>query len=446
MHDTEQQTREECLRTAAARIAARLLDAGHQAWYVGGCVRDALLDRPLKDIDIVTDARPEQVEQLFEKSRFVGKKFGVCLVKMDGHDFEVATFRKDGVYLDHRHPDAVTYGSMEDDAARRDFTVNALYQHPRTGEVRDLVGGLPDLDARKLRCVGDPFRRFNEDALRLLRAIRFATRYGFEFEAGTWQAMTELAPTIEYISPERHREELDRMLRGPAPSRALMLMDECGLLDFLLPEISAMKGVEQGRDYHPEGDVFQHTLLVMEKIQPRTSINVWAALLHDVGKPPTFERVDGRITFYEHQNVGADMARRILARLRFPGEVIDAVEAIVRRHMQFMNVEKMKPSTLRKFLSAHTIEHDLAVHRADSLGSWGSLAHYDFCLGKLREFEEHEEPVLPPPLVNGHDVMALGIPAGPRVGEALRLVQEKQLDGELVSREEALDWLRENHL
>lgn len=432
------------LRETATQVAAALIAAGHEAWFVGGSVRDGLLGLPLKDVDIATSATPDQVKALFRDAKLVGKRFGVCVVRRGGHQFEIATFRHDGAYLNHRHPETVTFGSREDDAARRDFTANALYQHPVTGEIVDPTGGLADLKARVLRCVGEPRRRFHEDALRLLRAIRFAARFGFTIERETWLAIRELAPTIQFISPERQRDELTAMLTGPDPAKALRLLDESGLLELVLPEISAMHGVEQGREHHPEGDVFEHTLLVVHHALPRTTVNAWAALLHDVAKPPTFARdpETGRISFYEHQSVGAEMARAIMERLKFPNEEINIVANVVARHMDFRNTPQMKLSTLRRFLGAPSIEADLAVHRADCLGSTGRLDYWEFCRAKIAEFGAQPDGALPPPLLRGNDLLKMGMKPGAAVGDVLKRAMDLQLNGELKTREEALEWGR----
>lgn len=433
---------EKALREGAIDLCTTLRHAGHQAWLVGGCVRDELLNLPIKDIDITTDARPEQVERLFPKAKLVGAKFGVVLVKMEDHAYEVATFRKDGKYLDHRHPEWVDYGTMEEDARRRDLTINALYLDPVSGEVRDFSTGRADLKDRLLRCVGDPRERFREDALRLVRAIRFAARLGFEIEHETWLAIRELAPLIEYISPERQREELTRIFLHPSAKRGLELLDASGLLHWVLPEIEALKGVEQGKRYHPEGDVFVHTSLVLHHVEPRTVETVWAALLHDVAKPATFARdtETGAISFYEHQRIGAEMARVILEKFKFSNDEIDTICALVARHMMFMTVEKMNRGTLRKFIGAPTIESDLALHRADCLGSNGLLDYWEFTRARMAEFAA--EPVLPPPLINGHDLMAMGIPPGPTLGKLLAQVRDLQLNDELKTAEEALAWVR----
>ncbi len=436
---------QERLREGAVEIVRTLGKKGHRAYFVGGCVRDELLGLPLKDIDIATDARPETIRELFPGSRFVGAKFGVALVRRNDLAYEVATFRKDGRYLDHRRPSFVTHGSFEEDARRRDFTINALFEDPLSGEIHDPTGGRADLERGVIRCVGDPEKRFNEDALRLLRAVRFASRFQFDIEPDTFEAMRELAHTIEYISPERQRDELTGILKTPQPSVGLRLMDRARLLRWLLPEIEAMKGIEQGKTWHPEGDVFQHTMQVMDHIEPRTTVNVWAALLHDVGKPPTYQRDEtGHITFYDHQYVGAKMAEEIMTRLRFSRAERDAVASVVRRHMMFKDVTHMRPARLRRFISAPTIENDLAVHRADCLGSRGWLEKYHFVKEKKEELEQRREPAVPPPLITGHDLMELGMPQGPEIGRMLRAVQELQLEGELKSREEALEWVRRN--
>ncbi len=429
------------MREEALAVVGRLRESGFSAYFVGGCVRDELLGLPLKDIDIATDARPEAVQALFPKAQLVGAAFGVVIVHRGGHQFEVATFRRDGEYRDHRHPETVTYGTMEEDAARRDFTCNGLYFDPVEATVIDLVGGRTDLQARRLRCIGDPAERFQEDALRLLRAIRFATRLGFKIEELTWRALKAQAHLLAYISPERVRDELTGMLTGPAPGRALELLRDSGLLEIVLPDVAAMDGVEQGKQHHPEGDVFRHTCLVLDCLEPRTPVTAWAALLHDIGKPATFRREEeGRITFYEHQSVGAAMAEEIMVRLRFSRSEVEAVRSIVARHMQFMNVRHMRPATLRRFLAAPTIAEDLAVHRADCLGCHGKLDAFDFVRGKLHELES-EGPGLPPPLVSGHELIAAGYTPGPRFREILEDVQTRQLEGEITTPDEAMTYI-----
>jgi poly(A) polymerase len=428
---------------AARTVASALHGAGFQAWLVGGCVRDRLLALPLKDADLATDARPEQVASLFPKTQFVGARFGVSIVPVGEERLEVATFRRDGPYTNHRHPEFVDFGTIEQDAARRDFTVNALFEHPFTGEIRDYHGGLKDLREKRLRAVGDPHQRFEEDALRILRAIRFSARLGFAIEPTTWRAMVDRAHTLLHLSPERHREELTTMLLSPAAPRAIALLDEAGILPLLLPEVAALKGVEQGREFHPEGDAYVHTLLVVEKVEPRTLRSVWSALLHDIGKAPTFRRdpVTRRISFHEHQHVGAEMAEKILSRLRFSLADSAAIVSATARHMAFLDVQRMSRGTLRRFLGHPEIELDLTLHRADALGSNGWLGAYDFCRAQLEQYAS--EPVVPKPLLRGSELMELGVPEGPEVGKMLREMQELQLEGMLVDRHGALAFVRQ---
>lgn len=430
------------LADAARGIVARLAAAGHEALFVGGCVRDGLLGLPVEDIDIATDAPPERIATLFPEVRLVGASFGVCLVRAEGHEFEVATYRKDGRYVDHRRPESVEYGTQEEDTQRRDFTVNALYYHPQSQRTIDRVGGRDDLAARRIRTVGEPSERFAEDALRLLRAIRFAARLDFEIEARTWDALRAAARDIAHVSAERVREELTLILLGAAPARAFRLLDASGLLAQVLPEVAALKGVEQSPEHHPEGDVFVHTLLALEHVEPRTPVACWAALLHDIGKPATAEvRPDGRIGFFGHEKLGAEMAEAICRRLRFSNDDTRRITEIVARHMRFINARQWRTATMRRFLSADTIEEDLAVHRADCLASHGRLAAWELVSGELERLRERREPPLPPPLLTGHDLIEAGLQPGPGFRQLLERAQDLQMEGELTSREEALRWL-----
>jgi len=436
------------LDDAALSVMRRLRDAGHLAWQVGGCVRDRLLGLALKDIDIATDATPARLAELFGGVKLVGASFGVCIVPVGEHRFEVATFRRDGRYVDKRRPESVEYGTMEDDAQRRDFTVNALYFDPLNGEVRDLVGGREDLAAGVIRTVGEPERRFDEDALRLLRAVRFAARLDFRIEDATRAAIARLAPTIRAVSPERHREELTLMLTGPHPGRAFRLMDELGLLAELLPEVSALHGVEQGRRFHPEGDVFVHTMLCLDNLAPedRTPVAGWAMLLHDIGKAATFERrEDGRITFYQHEHVGADMAGRVCERFRFSADDARRICDVVRRHMKFVGAREWSRSTMRRFVAADTLREDLAIHRADALSSVKDLSAWEFVRDAAEALRgEAERPTLPPPLLTGADLIALGYRPGPKFREILEAVQEEQLEGRLADGDAARVWVIHN--
>lgn len=428
---------------AARHVCATLRAHGYRAYFVGGCVRDRLLGLPVKDFDVATDAPPERLRRLFPRVDLVGASFGVVLVRDSGHSIEVATFRKDGNYVDFRHPSHVEPGTMEEDAARRDFTINALYYDPEREETIDLVGGLEDLRTRTLRAVGDPAKRFHEDALRLLRAVRFAARYGLALDPATRDAIHDLAPNVEFLKAERIREELNRMFLAPTAPRALELLAELQLLPWVLPEIDAMRGVEQGRRFHPEGDVFAHTCRVLGIVEPRTVETVWAALLHDVGKPPTYRRDEhGNIHFTRHEHVGADMARAILARLKFSNAELERIVTLVARHMEFMTVTEMRESTLRRFIGAPEFEELLQLHRADCLGSNGRLDYYDFLRRKQEEFAHPQAPALPPPLVNGHDLQELGMQPGRAIGALLRELYDAQLEGRIATKEQALEAAR----
>lgn len=434
---------EPSLLEGAGEVARRLIGAGHRALWVGGCVRDALLGRHLKDVDFATDARPQHLTSLFPGSRLVGASFGVVVVPIGGRNFDVATFRKDGRYLDFRHPASVEFGRLEDDARRRDFTVNAIYFDTATGRFEDPQDGRSDLARRILRCVGDPRDRFTEDALRLLRAVRFAARLGFEIDPPTSAAMRVLAPNVQYLSPERVRDELTLMLTDAVPSRAVHLLEQHGLLEWTLPEVAALHGVEQGAEHHPEGDVFKHTMLCIDRLEPKSAVLAWAMLLHDIGKPLTFRRWDdGGISFHDHERVGAEMARSILSRLRFPVDFVERVSLLVSRHMRFLSIEKMRRSTLRRFLGSETIEEELALHRADCLGSNGRLDYFDFARRHLDEFAREGEHALPPPLVNGRDLIDLGMKPSADLGRLLRALHDEQLEGRITSREEALERAR----
>jgi poly(A) polymerase len=452
------------LVSAAQSLAQRLRDAGgHTALFAGGCVRDWLLGRTPKDIDIATSAAPAQIRRLFPQARAVGEAFGVMLVRRGGVDFEIATFRSDGDYADGRHPDSVVlHSSPEADAARRDFTINALFADPATGEIRDHVGGIDDLRAGRLRAVGDPRRRFTEDHLRLLRAVRFAARLGFDIDPDTWAAMRESAPRLAGIAPERVKMELDAILTGPAADRALRLLRDAGLLAVILPEVAALDGVEQGREHHPEGDVFTHVALMLKLARedaealrttddpppgahPLTPTLAWGILLHDIGKPPTAARKpDGTPIFHGHDVVGARMAEEITRRLRFSNAEREQVVALVASHMKFMHVQQMRQSTLKRFLRTPGFAEHLALHRADCRGSHGRLDNLGFCVAKLASFDSPEETALrPPPLLTGKDLKSLGYAPGPLFREILEAVEDAQLEDRLASREAAIGFVRE---
>ena len=421
---------------APLAVLRTLRENGHEAYLVGGCVRDLLLGRAPKDWDVATDALPDRIEALFPKTVAVGKAFGIIAVVCDdGSMVEVATYRADSPYADGRHPGSVAFTNAHEDARRRDFTVNALFLDPATGEIRDFVGGRADLDARVIRAIGDPETRFAEDHLRLLRAVRFAAVLGFAIEPATFAAIQKLAPNIHRISAERIRDELFRLLtEAPRAGAALQLLRDAGLLKEILPEIEALVGVEQPPEFHPEGDVFTHVKLMLDAMPPHPSLRLaLAVLLHDVGKPPTANFAtlpDGtqRWRFENHAPVGAEMARAILERLRAPNALVDDVGAIVAGHMRIADADKMRPPKLRRLIGAPTFDDELELHRLDCLSSHAILDVYEFLKAKQAEFAA--EPVLPPPLVTGRDLIALGHAPGPQFAQLLRDAYDRQLEGE----------------
>jgi poly(A) polymerase len=432
-------------RELADRICTTLRQSGHQAYLVGGCVRDLLLGRDPSDYDISTDARPERVQELFPHSLAVGAKFGVILVLEDGAQVEVATFRSDVGYSDGRHPDHVIYAdSAKEDVRRRDFTINGLLMDPATGDVLDFVDGRADLRAGIVRAIGDPLARFTEDKLRMMRAVRFAARFGFRIERETLLAAQSLAQQVTQVSPERLREELTKLLTEGAARRGFELLDETGLLAVVLPDVARMKGVEQPPQFHPEGDVWIHTRMMLEKLQPNCSSTLaWGVLLHDVGKPPTFAPAKGpgtRIRFDGHVEMGARMAQRICRELRFSTDDTEQIETLVANHLRFKDVRQMRQATLKRFVRLPRFEEHLELHRLDCLASHGSLDAYEF----VREFlaKTPPEEVRPPRLVTGDDLKGMGIRPGPRFKEILLAVEEAQLDGRFSDRESALEFAR----
>jgi poly(A) polymerase len=437
-------------RELAEQICATLRAHGHQAYYVGGCVRDLELGREPADYDVCTDARPGRVQELFPRSLAVGAKFGVILVVEEnalenGAQVEVATFRSDIGYSDGRHPDHVVYSDTpQEDVQRRDFTINGLLMDPATGEVLDYVGGRADLRAGIVRAIGDARLRFAEDKLRMLRAVRFAARFGFTIEPETMAAARSLAAQITQVSPERIREELTKLLTEGAARRGFELLDETGLLVFVLPDIARMKGVEQPPQFHPEGGVWIHTRMLLEKLPPHCSPALaWGVLLHDVGKPPTFTPATGpgtRIRFNGHEEVGARMAENICRDLRFSNENTEQIVSLVANHMRFKDVKEMRPATLKRFVRLPRFDEHLELHRLDCLASHGSLENYTFVQQFL--METPPEKVYPPKLVTGDDLKGMGLKPGPRFREILLAVEEAQLEGRLQDRESALEFAR----
>jgi poly(A) polymerase len=431
------------LKANATEIVRRLQQAGFQAFWVGGCVRDFLLGRDPGDYDIATSALPEQIEAVFRRTIPVGRKFGVLVVVEAEQQFQVATFRAEADYRDGRHPEQVTFGDAAADARRRDFTVNGLFYDPVQSQLYDWVNGEADLHARRIRTIGPPAERFGEDHLRLLRAVRLAAQLGFEIEAATFAAIKEGAVKIRTISAERIRDELFKLFRAPHASRGLRLLSESGLLDEVLPELAATRSCEQSPEYHPEGTVFEHLALMLDKMNSGSEAALpWAVLLHDVGKPLTYSRdsATGGIHFYGHERIGADMAEGILTRLRFPRKQIDEVVKAVRCHMQFKDVPEMRKSTLRRLLLRPTFPLELELHRLDCLGSHGQLDIYEFLLRAAAELQK--TPEIQPPLLSGEDLIALGIKPGPAMGRLLGELREKQLQDELTTPAEALLWVK----
>jgi poly(A) polymerase len=440
----------------AAEIVRMLRERGHQAYFAGGCVRDLLLGREPADYDVATDATPQQVMQIFPQTLAVGEQFGVVLVpesdalaltgedarRSTGAAVEVATFRSDIGYSDGRHPDEVRFTKdPRQDVQRRDFTINGMMLDPATNEVLDFVGGREDLKAGIVRAIGDPERRFAEDKLRMLRAVRFAARLDYKIAPATMAAIQKLAAQIHQVSCERVRDELTKMLTEGRASRAFELLNTSGLLREVLPEIAAMKGVEQSPEYHPEGDVFVHTLLLLEKLPTGASKTLaWGALLHDVGKPPTFRVAPDRIRFDGHVDVGVKMAAEICRRLRFSNDETDQILALVDNHMRFGDVQRMKQSTLKKFLRLPAFDEHLELHRLDCLSSHGNLDAYDYSREQLHSIPP--EAIRPTPLITGRDLIEAGYEPGPRFKEILTAVEDAQLEGRLASHEAAMEYVR----
>jgi poly(A) polymerase len=430
----------------ARAIIERLCDHGHQAYLAGGCVRDRLLGlaRPVGDFDVATSARPEEVQRLFAHTVAVGAQFGVILVVDGDVRVEVATFRADEAYVDGRHPSSVRFTTPEEDAARRDFTINGMFEDARTGEVLDFVGGRRDLERRIVRAIGDPRRRFAEDRLRLVRAVRFAARLGFAIEPDTAAAIRDMAAAIHEVSAERVGDEIVKMLTEGAARRALELASELGLLREVLPEIEQMRGVEQGKEFHPEGDVFTHTMLALEHVDTsalRGETLALGVLLHDVAKRECAARRDGKITFYGHSERGAATAREICRRLRRPNAVADRVSWLVKDHLRLVSAPEMRLSTLKRFLRQDGIDELLELCRIDAVASNGNLHYYEFCRRMIRELGA--EQMKPAPLVSGHDLIALGHRPGPAFKEILDAVEEAQLEGSVVTRDQALALVQE---
>ena len=432
----------------ALEIVKTLGEKGHEAFFVGGCVRDALLGVECDEIDIATSATPEQIQRAFPKTVAVGESFGVVLVIREDMKFEVATFRRESGYGDGRHPELVDYTeSAEEDVRRRDFTINGMLYDPVSGELYDYAGGLGDLERGLVRTIGDPGERFGEDRLRMMRAVRFASCLGFEIDGAALSAIRDEASAISVVSGERIREELVKILTRRNPGNGLRLLSSSGLLRHFLPEVECMHGVRQPPQFHPEGDVFEHTCLVMDMLcgstDGRYSEEVAvAALLHDVGKPPTYSESD-RIRFNGHDRVGARMSEDICRRLRFSRKQIKRISELILEHLKFKDVFNMRKSTLKRFLSLPYFEEHMQMHLADCMASHGQTDAYDFIREKMEEYGREE--IKPPSLLNGRDLIDLGYSPGPVFSEILGKVEELQLENRLSSREEAVEFVLKNY-
>ena len=426
-----------------ARHISKVLDAeGYQVYFAGGAVRDLLLNKPVTDVDIATDAPPGVVERLFPRTIGVGRKFGVIVAVLDQINYEIATFRSESGYTDGRHPGSVRFTDIHQDARRRDFTVNSLFLDPATEEVIDLTEGRKDLERGLIRTVRDPLVTFGEDKLRVLRAIRFACQLGFRIDGPTYEGVTRYADRLSQVSWERIREEILKILCGPAPAHGLTLLSDSGVLKAVLPEVFALHGVMQPPQFHPEGDVFQHTRLMLSMARNLSPTLALGVLLHDVGKPGTFA-IRERIRFHGHDESGARMAGDICRRLKLSGAQAQQVVRLVKDHLRFMHVRQMRKSTLRRFLRTERFEEHLELHRLDCLASHGDLSNHDFCRDKLNELDQ--EALSPPRLITGRDLIALGLEPGPLFSKILKQVEDLQLEGILTAREEALSWVRKTY-
>jgi poly(A) polymerase len=425
-----------------APILKVLNDAGYQAFFVGGCVRDHLLGRPSKDVDITTSATPDQVAALFPDSKLVGAHFGVTIVKLGDLEAEVATFRTDGCYSDARRPDNVAFTTdVKEDLARRDFTINTLLMSS-DGLVHDWTGGSADITAKSIRCMGDPYKRFAEDSLRMLRAVRFAAQLGFSVESDTFEAIASIATLVTLVSQERITQELSKILTSGQAGHGFKLLELSGLMTHILPEIAILGACQQNPVHHPEGDVFAHTLLLLKQLPAGCSLTLaLAALFHDVGKPSTFALKDGLPTAFGHEELGAKITLNVLQRMKFPNDVIETVVDLVAQHMRFRVVDEMRKSKLYRFLRQPNFAELLELHRIDCMAGSGKLHHYDFCVKALAEVPE--EVLRPARLVTGDDIIRLGLKPCPAFRKMLEDVETGQLEGHIVSREGALLYLKE---
>lgn len=426
------------MQRAARRIVESLRQHGHEAFFAGGWVRDFLMRREPKDIDIATSALPAEVLSIFKHATPIGAQFGVVQVRMYRHPYDVATFRSEGPYLDGRHPASVSFSGPEQDALRRDFTVNGLFYDPVADRIIDYVQGISDIKKRVLRSIGAPEERFREDKLRLLRAVRFSCTLNLKIAPETYEAVCRLSPSILEVSWERIRDELVKILTGPRPGQGLDMLHDTGLLARVLPEVEAMRGVAQPAEFHPEGDVFVHSRNALDLLRRPSPALALGTLLHDVGKPPTFA-VKERIRFDRHVEVGARIAEEICRRLRMSNDDTARVVELVRYHLRFMSIREMRPSTLKRFLGRTGFEDHLELHRVDCLSSHGDLDWYRFAKQKYEELKK--EPPSPIRLISGHDLIGMGYLPGPIFNRILRAVEDLHLENPSLSREEALAYV-----
>ena len=428
------------MKTTAQEIVKILSGAGFKAYWAGGCVRDMLMGIKPLDYDIATDAPPEQVMKIFKKTIPIGASFGVVKVLYDDFEFEVATFRSDGKYIDGRRPVEVNFSSEKEDAFRRDFTINGIFYDPAHEKIIDYVNGQADIKNNIIRTINDPKDRFSEDRLRLIRAVRFAAGFQYEIEPHTYNTIKELAETILQISAERIRDELRKMLTGVHPAESIQLLDEVGILKVILPEVTAMKGIKQPEEFHPEGDVWIHTMLMLKKMTSPSFELAMGILLHDVGKPSTFSMED-RIRFNNHCEVGARMTEEIGKRLRFSKKQIEHIAELVLHHLRFKDVQKMRESKLKRFLRLPNFADHLELHRLDCLSSHGNLDNWKFCKQKLSELKPEE--IKPKPLINGHDRILMGYTACPAFRKILTKVEDDHMEVTIKTRNEELKFVHD---
>jgi len=432
-------------KVRALEVLQRLRDAGFAALFAGGAVRDMVMGAEPKDYDIVTNASLTDIERLFEHVYPIGSRFGVCLVVEDGIPFEVAGFRKDGIYEDGRRPSFIESADEVEDVMRRDFTINGLLYDPIEEKLLDYVGGVCDIRNHIVRTIGDPHERLREDRLRMLRAVRFAARFSFSIDPSTAAVLRDEAEAVLDVSAERIGEELSKMFMGPHAGRALSLLDETGLLDVVLPEVHALKGVDQPQGFHPEGDVFEHTRLMLDMFDEGTETLAFGILLHDIAKPSTRTESD-RIRFTHHEAHGAEMAGKILRRLRMRNTTISRVQYLVGNHMRFINVKRMKRSTLLRFVREEGFDELLELYRFDCLASHGKLDTHELVQSVVEEEKRKYKNLVPPaPVLTGKDLIEIGFEPGPLFGTILNEVEELHLEGELGSRNEAIDFVRRNY-